>query len=112
MPQRKPKLTPLAARKQLLLLESQLNRDQLVTAIQEWRDEFHRSKALLSRISSVASMATRALATVSTVKRLFSRGRDGAKKSWLSYLFDGLSTGASLWSIFQSQRNKHDDSIK
>ena len=110
MPGEKPKLTPLAARKQLLLLESDLNRAQFIEALHDWKDAFHRSKEHLTRFGTIASTAARLTTTFSTARRLFSRNSNpGGKKSWFSMVFDGVSTGASLWYLLRSrQRNKHE----
>jgi hypothetical protein len=108
MPEKKPKLTALEARKQILLLESKLNREQLVESIAEWKEEFHHSKQQLARIGSWASLATKAFATFTTAKRLFSRSKAGGKKSWFSFLLDGLSTGTSLWFMLRSHGRKAD----
>ena len=109
MPGEKPKLTSLETRKQLLLLESDLNRAQFVEAVQDWKIEFHRTKEHLTRLGSMVSLAARLAATFSTARRLFSRPVDGGKKSWLSFLFDGMTAGTSLWQILSSHRRKHDE---
>jgi len=106
----KPKLTSLETRKQLLLLESDLNRAQFVEAVQDWKDEFHQTKEHLTQFGSMVSLVGRLAATFSTVRRLFSRpAADGGKKSWLSLLFDGMTAGTSLWQMLSSHRRKHDD---
>jgi hypothetical protein len=109
MPQTKPKLTALEVRKQMLLLESDLNREQLIEAIEKWKEEFHHSKEQLTKVSSLASTAAKAFATFSSIRRLFSGRSSSGKKSWLSYIFDGVSTGTSLWSLFHSHRKKEDE---
>jgi hypothetical protein len=103
----KTKLTSLETRKQLLLLESDLNRAQFVEAARDWKDEFHRTKEHLTQLGSMVSLA----ATIfSTARRLlFSRPAAGGKKSWLSFLFEGIKTGTSLWQTLSSNRRKHDD---
>ncbi len=109
MPETKPELTQLAARKQLLLLESDLNRALLVEVLDEWKKEYLCSKQQLMRISSIASTVTQLITTVSTVRRLFSRGSNNGKKSWLSLLFDGVTTGTSVWNFLRSRRHEHED---
>jgi hypothetical protein len=109
MPGEKSKLTPIETRKQLLLLESDLNRAQFIEAMQEWKDEFHRTKEHLTRLGSMAALVARLAGTISTVRRLFSRPAAGGKKSWLSFLFDGMTAGTSLWYMLRSQRRKQDD---
>ena len=109
MPGEKTKLTSLETRKQLLLLESDLNRTQFMEAFQDWKDEFHRTREHLTQLGSMASLATKLAATISTARRLFSRPAAGGKKSWLSFLFDGMTAGTSLWYMLRSQRRKHDE---
>ena len=69
----KPKVTSLETRKQLLLLESDLNRAQFIEAVQDWKDEFHRTKEHLTRLGSMVSLAGKLAATFSTARQLFSR---------------------------------------
>ncbi len=109
MPGEKSRLTSLETRKQLLLLESDLNRAQFVEAVRDWKDEFHRTKERLTQFGSMVSLAARLAATVSTARRLFSRPAAGGKKSWLSLLFDGMTAGTSLWHMLSSHRRGHDD---
>jgi hypothetical protein len=109
MPETKPKLTPLAVRKQLLLLESDLNRARLVETLDELRQEFHHSKERLAQLGSMASTAAKVVATVSSARRILSRRGLNGKKSWLSFLFDGMTTGTSLWYLFRSNRRKDED---
>jgi hypothetical protein len=109
MPGEKSKLTSLETRKQLLLLESDLNRAQFIEALQDWKDEFHRTKEHLTQLGSMASLATKLAATFSTARGLFSRPPSGGKKSWLSFVFDGMTAGTSLWYMLRSQRRRHDD---
>ena len=109
MPGEKSKLTSLETRKQLLLLESDLNRAQFIEALRDWKNEFHRTKEHLTGLGSMASLAARLTATFSTARGLFSRPAAGGKKSWLSFLFDGMTAGTSLWYMLRSQQRKHDD---
>jgi len=105
---KKTPLTPLAARKQLLLLESDLNRTQFVEAVDEWKTAVHHTKERLTQVGSMVSMATKVATTVATARRLFSRPTDG-KKSWLSMLSDGMTIGTSLWSMLRAHQHKQDD---
>jgi hypothetical protein len=108
MPRERSALKPLTIRKQMLLLESDLNRARLVEALGEWQEAFHHSKEHLARLGSLASTAARLTATFSTAKRLFSRPADGGKKSWMATLFEGVTTGASLWSLLRSRQRNPD----
>ena len=102
---KKSQLTALALRKQLLLAESELNRKQLIREVEEWKDEFHRSKERLENLGSVASMTAKVAATVATASRVFS-GSNGGKRSWIASLFNSATTGTSLWFLFRSFRRK------
>jgi hypothetical protein len=106
MSRKEPELTSLAARKQLLLLESELNRVYLCEAVHELKLEILRSKQRLSELGTVASTATKLLTTVSTASRLLSRRQTDGQRSWLSFLFDGLTTGTSLWLLLRSNHKK------
>lgn len=102
-------MTALEARKQLLVLESDLNRAQLITAVHDWKLELHRSTGRVMRLALLASTATKVAGIVSTVRRLVSRrGTEDGKKSWLPYLVDGFSVGTSLWQILRGQRGKRE----
>ena len=102
MPGKKSQLTVLAARKRLLLAESELNRAQLVREMDAWKDQFHRSKERLEDLGHAASVTAKVAATVATAGRLFSR-RNG-KRSWIASLLNGATTGTSLWYLFRSLR--------
>lgn len=106
MPEEKSKLTPLETRKHLLLLESDLNRAQLVEDLRGWKAEFQRTKEHWNKLGSVATIATRLTATVSTARRVISRFATSGKKSWFSFLFDGVTAGTSLWYMLRSERRK------
>lgn len=108
MPEMKSKLTPLAVRKQLLLLESDLNRARFVETLDELKQEFHYSKESLAELGSMASTAAKVVATVSSAHHILSRRDSNGKKSWLSFLLEGMTTGTSLWYLFQSRRRKDD----
>ena len=96
-------LTGLQARKQLLIVESELNRAQLVA---EWREVKTGMVRLADQISTVGSMAesiAKISASISTLFRGFSRNNgDGQESSWISTLFKGARAGASWWSSFRS----------
>ncbi len=104
MSRKKAPLSPLAARKQLLLLESELNRAEMLAAARGWKLEFQRTRQHWSSLGTMAATATKLMGTFSAVRRLFSGQAAGDKKSWLSLLFEGMTTGTSLWSWLQSNR--------
>ena len=106
MPRKEPPLKILAARRQLLVMESDLNRAQLFEAVRDLKAEFQRTKQRLGKWGSMAATGAKLVTTVATARRVFSR-RDG-KRSWRSILYDGLSVGTSLWSLLHSNQRKPD----
>ena len=109
MPGKKPPLTPLTARKELLLLESQLNRVRLLEAIHDWKAELHRSKEQLANLGSMAVKTAKAAAAVSAVAGLFSNRGGTPKQSWLSIALKGMATGTSLWYWFKSRKSETEE---
>lgn len=107
MPGKKSSLSPLAARKQLLLLESQLNRAEFLEAIQEWKDEFNHTKEQLTSFTSMASIAGRVASVIPTIRNLFSRRKstDGKSRTGASF-FKSMMTGTSLWLLLRALRRK------
>jgi len=102
MPGENVHLTPLESRKQLLLLESELNRAQLLNEVHDLKNEIHRLKDQLHAIGSVASSAAKLADTVSAIGRAFSHREEGDKASWISRLLNGAKTGTSLWLLLRS----------
>ena len=109
MPGEKSKMTPIETQKQLLLLESDLNRARLIETAQEWKAACHHTKERLAHLGAMASTAATVATTFSTVRRFFTRSKTGENKGWLSLLLDGMSTGTSLWYWMRSKRRKEDD---
>jgi len=96
-------LTPLETRKQLLLVESELNRVHLLNEVHDFKNEIHHLQQQMQAISSMASAAAKLAATFSTVGRAFShRDEGGNKTSWISTLLDGVQTGTSVWLLLRS----------
>jgi hypothetical protein len=108
MPGKKISLTPLAARKQLLLLESDLNRAEFIEAARQWKMAVQDTKQQLTHLGSIVSTAVKLAATVATARRLFSRPSPAGRKSWLSILSDGMTIATSLWSMLRSRGSKQD----
>jgi hypothetical protein len=104
MPGKNLHLTPLESRKQLLLVESELNRAQLLNELRDFRNEIHHLKNQMHAISSIASSATKLATTFSAISSAFThRGSDEKKKSsWISTLLNGARTGASIWGALRS----------
>jgi hypothetical protein len=96
-------LTALETRKQLLLVESELNRAQLINEVRDLKNEFHRLKHQVEAVGSIAASAAKLAATFSSIGSAFSHNDKSEKKSsWVSTLLSGARTGASLWLTLKS----------
>lgn len=97
-------LTPLEARKQLLLVESELNRMQLVSELREFKTEFGHLKTQVQVFGSILSSATTLTQTFSQIRSAFSHDEKKSEgKSWVSSLMNGAKTCVSLFGAFRSQ---------
>jgi hypothetical protein len=100
-----PRLTPLQSRKQLLIVESELNRAQLaaqwVTMAEEFHGFTHRAKSYLSLASSAAVL----VAGLGALRRR-KPTEAGAKPSWLARLLKGAGLASALWQAFGSKRRR------
>ena len=95
-------VTPLESRKQLLIAESELNREQLV---EEWQAMGLGVRALGARVKSVSSLAS-AAALLAAGASVFRRGRslpNGAKSSWLRTALKGAQVAGSIWLAIRSR---------
>jgi hypothetical protein len=102
MPGEKPNLTSLESRKQLLLLESELNRVQLLEDWHGLKGEVNRLKNKVSGIGSLASTAAGLFSLFSVFRRtLDERENQADRPSWISKLLNGIETGAALWSALR-----------
>jgi hypothetical protein len=102
-------MNQLAARKQLLIVESELNRAQLV---QEWRMVKGEVHALAEQARTVRSMAS-AVATL--VAGLSSCRRKAAtpaaeKPSWLQTILKGAGVIGTFWQTFRAPPAEPNDS--
>jgi hypothetical protein len=97
-------LTPIESRKQLLLVESELNRVQLVNELHELKHEIRHVKKQVETLGAIASSVAKLATTFSAIGSAFThRGSDEKKKSsWISTLVNGARAGASIWSAFKS----------
>jgi hypothetical protein len=104
MPGKNLHLTPLESRKQLLLVESELNRVQLVNELHELKHEIRHLKEQVETVGAIASSAVKLATTFSAIGSAFThRGSEEKKKSsWVSALMNGARAGASIWSAFRS----------
>jgi hypothetical protein len=90
MPGKHPSLTPLAAHKQLLLVESELNRAELG---HEWNCFCEEASGLAQ---NAQSLATPFLVTGSALRQWLFERHDH-KRSWLGNLINGVRHGISIW---------------
>ena len=104
-------LTAREMHKQLLIVESELNRAQLVR-------EVHlvtaRVQNITAQISALGSLATR-VGEFGPMVADFFKGFSGSKKnagdeddekpSWFSRIFNGIRSGVDLWTTFRSERH-------
>ena len=104
--EKKPPMTPQETRKRLLVVESELNRLQLLRDIGDFQDEIRHLKQRAGEISSVVSSAAKLAATFSAVGRVFSHRAGGETGSWLSRLLNGAKAGGALWLLLRSWKRK------
>lgn len=101
MPGTNPQLTPLAARKQLLLVESEVNRAQLFSECISLKDQAagwtHRAHLAVDSFASAVSVGREAL----SMMRGLLAGHADDKPSMLSTVIRCVRLGSSLWSILR-----------
>jgi hypothetical protein len=97
-------LTPLESRKQLLLVESELNRAQLINELHALKSEIDNLKVQIHAVGSMASSAAKLANTFSAIGNAFTHHREGEQKktSWISTILNGARTGASIWGALRS----------
>lgn len=92
------KLNGLEARKQMLLIESELNRAQLLNEIHELKSTVRQIKSQVQSIGTIATSAAKLATTLLTIRRVFSGNqKESSKQSWMSNLLKGAQLCASLW---------------
>jgi hypothetical protein len=104
MPGKNFHLTPLESRRQLLLVESELNRAQLLNELRDLKIEIHQLQDQVQAIGSIASSAAKLATTFSAISNAFTHRDSGEKRksSWISTLLNGARTGASIWGALRS----------
>ena len=104
---KKPGLTPLETRKQLLVLESEVNRVLLVNELREFRGEVKKIASHITGMGSVVSASADVAGAFAAIAHAFGRKKEaGEKSSWISTIFSGVRSGFSLWRTFKSHKNK------
>jgi hypothetical protein len=97
-----PRMNPLKSRKQLLIVESELNRAQLVRDLQTVAGEIHALTCRAGTISSFVSTAVSLVAGFASFRRKMSAPAI-EKPSWLQTILKGAGLVSNLWSEFRSQ---------
>ena len=100
MPGKKAHMTALESRKQLLILESELNRTQLLKELDELQFEAEQVVEQVRSVGSLVSSATSLLGTVLKVQQAVA----GTKEKFPRFfgMLRGARAGASLWSAIRS----------
>ena len=101
---KKSQLTSLETRKQLLLVESELNRVQLLNELSDFKNEIHHLKHQVWEMGSIAASAAKLATTFSAIGQAFSHRNEGEKEkpSWISTFLNGAKAGTSLWLLLRS----------
>jgi hypothetical protein len=107
MPGKNPALTPLESRKQLLVVESELNRVQLLAEVHGFKKELGRLQQEIQVFGSLAASVAKMAGIFSAVGGVFSQRRkedteDTGRRSWVATLLKGLKTGVALWGALGS----------
>ena len=102
------RLNQLAARKQLLIVESELNRAQLA---QEWRALADDAHALADQAKTIRSLATAAATLVAGVTSFRQKPTaPGAEKpSWWQTLLKGAGVVGTFWQTFRAPPTEPND---
>ena len=101
----KDKLTPLEARKQMLILESELNRALLAKEVEEFRGEIRDVVMQAQHVRSVISTAADLAGAFSAFRQVFAPKPDGgAKRGWFSTFMNTARAGASIWQAFRGRK--------
>jgi hypothetical protein len=93
-------MNPLILQKQLLIAESELNREQLV---QEWRTLADEARSLASRAVTLNSLASTIALLVAGLSsfRCQTSAPAAEKPSWLQTLLKGAGLISTLWRAFR-----------
>jgi hypothetical protein len=101
-------MNPLESRKQLLIAESELNREQLVQEWQAMADEVHSLANQAKTISSLTSAAASPVAGLVSFRRKKSAPAAG-KPSWLQTILRGAGLISTFWLAFRPQSREQKD---
>ncbi|MGP8198236.1 MAG: hypothetical protein ACLQU4_01885 [Limisphaerales bacterium] len=94
-------MTPLETRKQLLIVESELNRAQLAGDVAALRADI---RALSNRAKSIGSIASTVAMVVSALAafRRDKPARADGKRSWLDVILKSAGLISNLWMALRS----------
>ena len=97
-------MSPLAARKQLLIAESELNRAQLAGELAQAR---RNARALADRARMIGTIASAAAALVAGLSAMRGRKAEApaGKLSWLKKALRVAGFVSSFWLAFRSQES-------
>jgi hypothetical protein len=98
---RNSRLNQLAARKQLLIVESELNRVQLAEAWRTLADEAHALAEQARTIRSMASAVATLMAGLSSCHHKKSVPA-AEKPSWLQTILKGVGVVGTFWQTFRA----------
>jgi hypothetical protein len=103
MPAAKPQLKSLVTRKQLLVIESQVNRAQLK---HDWEDFGIEMRTATAPARTAISAVQGMLSIFRQTPKSQSAAPNGEHKSsaWLAPLLDSARLGASLWDAFRARK--------
>jgi hypothetical protein len=96
-------MNPLDSRKRLLIVESELNRAQLVQDWQNITDDVHALAGQARSLCSLTSAATNLVSGWLSFRRKTS-APDAEKTSWLQNILKGAQLAGSLWSEFRAPK--------
>lgn len=95
------RMTPLMARKELLVVESEINRVELGRECSVLRAEstefFSGLTGDANALGSLASAGAALFTTGSALRRVFFNGDGAHKTSWVQTLINGARAGISVW---------------
>jgi hypothetical protein len=101
-------MNPLQSRKQLLLAESELNRAQMVEDMAALTADVRALTGRAKSIGLIASSATALLMGLAAFRRKKSAPA-GEKRSWLQTILKGAGLVSTLWAVFRSRGQDHED---
>jgi hypothetical protein len=96
-------ITPMQAHKQLLLAESELNREQIQEELSAIRQSVGQTVSRLKTVGSLASVATLLAASVSAFRHK-SDAPSETKTSWVGTILKGAQLAGSLCLGFRSRK--------